>query len=289
VSRGKDAGDVREADIGTRLLRCAAGLLLLAGASLPAGGRVAEPPSGAAPAVGIVEHLGETVPLDLEFRDESGRTVRLGDLVDRPTVLSLVYYSCPGICTPLLTGLAEVLNLMDMRPGEDYRVITVSFDASDTPKLASEKKRNYLNLIDRREFPAEAWSFLTGDQESIDAITQAVGFGYEKQGRDFVHAAAIYVLSPKGKIVRYLYGTTFLPLDLKLALTEASQGRVGPTINKILLFCFNYDPDGRKYVLNTTRIAGTAVLLMALGFVIYLGAGSRRRAASDGEGNDHGS
>jgi Uncharacterized protein SCO1/SenC/PrrC, involved in biogenesis of respiratory and photosynthetic systems len=161
VSRGKDAGDVREADIGTRLLRCAAGLLLLAGASLPAGGRVAEPPSGAAPAVGIVEHLGETVPLDLEFRDESGRTVRLGDLVDRPTVLSLVYYSCPGICTPLLTGLAEVLNLMDMRPGEDYRVITVSFDASDTPKLASEKKRNYLNLIDRREFPAEAWSFLT--------------------------------------------------------------------------------------------------------------------------------
>jgi len=280
---------VREADIGTRLLRCAAGLLLLAGASLPAGGRVAEPPSGAAPAVGIVEHLGETVPLDLEFRDESGRTVRLGDLVDRPTVLSLVYYSCPGICTPLLTGLAEVLNLMDMRPGEDYRVITVSFDASDTPKLASEKKRNYLNLIDRREFPAEAWSFLTGDQESIDAITQAVGFGYEKQGRDFVHAAAIYVLSPKGKIVRYLYGTTFLPLDLKLALTEASQGRVGPTINKILLFCFNYDPDGRKYVLNTTRIAGTAVLLMALGFVIYLGAGSRRRAASDGEGNDHGS
>jgi len=250
---------------------------------------VAEPPSGAAPAVGIVEHLGETVPLDLEFRDESGRTVRLGDLVDRPTVLSLVYYSCPGICTPLLTGLAEVLNLMDMRPGEDYRVITVSFDASDTPKLASEKKRNYLNLIDRREFPAEAWSFLTGDQESIDAITEAVGFGYEKQGRDFVHAAAIYVLSPKGKIVRYLYGTTFLPLDLKLALTEASQGRVGPTINKILLFCFNYDPDGRKYVLNTTRIAGTAVLLMALGFVIYLGAGSRRRAASDGEGNDHGS
>ncbi len=254
-----------------------------------AAARVADPAGEGAPKVGIVEHLGELVPLDLTFRDESGREVRLGDLVDRPTVLSLVYYSCPGICTPLLTGLSETLNLMDLRPGRDYRVVTISFDTTDTPKLAAEKKKNYLHLIDRREFPGEAWSFLTGDQEQIDAITEAVGFRYEKQGRDFVHAAAIYVISPKGKIVRYLYGTTFLPLDLKLALTEASQGRVGPTINKILLFCFNYDPDGRKYVLNTTRIAGTAVLLTALAFVIYLGASSRRRAAADGESKDHGS
>ncbi len=264
-------------------------LLVLAAALSPAAARVAGPPEQSAPQVGITEHLGDTVPLELRFRDEAGQEVRLGDLIDRPVVLSLVYYSCPGICTPLLTGVAEVLNLMDMRPGRDYRVITISFDPSDTPKLAAEKKKNYLHLIDRREFPEEAWSFLTGSQEEIDAITRAVGFGYEKQGRDFVHAAAIFVLSPKGKIVRYLYGTSFLPLDLKLALTEASQGRVGPTINKILLYCFNYDPDGRRYVLNTTRIAGTAVLLTALAFVIYLGASSRRRAAADGEGNDHGS
>lgn len=269
----------------------AAGALLACAAfsGNPAAARVADPAGEAAPKVGIVEHLGDTLPADLTFRDEDGREVRLGDLVDRPTVLSLVYYSCPGICTPLLTGLAEVLNLLDLRPGQDFRVVTISFDPADTPKLAAEKKKNYLNLIDKREFPEEAWSFLTGDQEQIDAITEAVGFRYEKQGKDFVHAAAIYVISPKGKIVRYLYGTTFLPLDLKLALTEASQGRVGPTINKILLFCFNYDPDGRKYVLNTTRIAGTAVLLTALAFVIYLGASSRRRAAADGESKDHGS
>jgi len=232
----------------------------------------------AKPQVGIDEHLGQVVPMDLTFRSEDGKQVRLGDLIDRPTVVALVYYSCPGICTPLLTGLAEAVNKVKDTPGKDYRVITISFDPEDTPKLAAEKKRNYLHLVNR-SFPSDGWTFLTGSQQSIDRITDAIGFRYYEEAGEYVHAGAIYVLSPKGKIVRYLYGTTFLPFDVEMALREASEGRVGPTISRVLLYCFSYDPQGRKYVLQTTRIAGTAMLLTLLVFVVYLGTSSRRRKA----------
>lgn len=236
--------------------------------------------------VGIDEHLGRIVPLDIPFRDEAGKDVTLRQLVDRPTVLSLVYYSCPGICTPLLTGLAETIGKMEPTAGKEFRVITISFDTRDTPRLAVEKKHNYMNLVNR-DLPPRGWEFLTGTQDSIDRITDAVGFRYRKEGDQYVHTGAIYVLSPKGKIVRYLYGTTFLPFDVEMALREASQGRVGPTINRILLYCFSYDPHGRKYVLQTTRIAGAAVLLTALAFVVYLGASSRKRRSAPGERDEN--
>lgn len=249
-------------------------------AALALGTTQAEAAREEQPQVGIVEHLGERVPMDLTFRDENGKEVRLGDVIDRPTILSLVYYNCPGICTPLLQGKADVIDKLDLVPGKDYRAVTISFDPSDTSALAKAKKQNYLNLLSDESFDPENWKFLVGDQKSIDAITQAVGFGYQKTGRDYAHSASLFVLSPDGKIARYLYGTTFLPFDMKMALVEASKGKVGPTINKILLYCFAYDPDGRGYALQTTRIAGVTVLLTATLLVAYLGATTRRRQAA---------
>ncbi|HHM24025.1 MAG TPA: SCO family protein [Bacteroidetes bacterium] len=229
------------------------------------------------PEVGVEERLGEDVPGSLQFLDEQGNPVRLDTLITKPTILSLVYYSCPGICTPLLSGIVDVLEKLDMQPGKDYEVVTISFDERDTPKLSRQKKNNYLKAF-RKPFPPDAWHWLTGDSASIRAITQAVGFHYKRQGNDFVHPGLIIILSPDRKIVRYLYGITFLPFDVKMALTEASEGRVGPTISKVLLYCFSYDPEGKKYAFNFLKVTGTLVILLALLFAAYLVIGNRLRS-----------
>lgn len=232
------------------------------------------------PPIGIEEHLGRRVPMDLTFCDENGATVKLGSLIKKPTVLSLVYYSCPGICTPLLNGKLEVLDRIGLAPGKDFLAITVSFDDRDTPKLARQKRDNYTELFSR-PFPKEAWRFLTGDAQNIARLTEAVGFRYKREGQDFVHSGAIFVLSPDGKIARYLYGTSFQPFDLQLAITEASKGHTGPTISKMLLYCFSYDPQGRRYFLDITRIAGVLVILAAVTAVTTLAAIARRRGPRD--------
>lgn len=219
--------------------------------------------------VGVDEKLGTTIPLDLSFLDEYGRPVSLRSLVTKPTIFTLVYYRCPGICSPLLSGVASVVDKMDLEPGKDYNIVTISFNPKEDYIMASEKKANYLNGM-KKKIPAESWRFLTGDSASIAKITDAIGFRYQKQGEDFIHGAVITAVSPKGQIARYLYGTDFLPLDLKLAITEASEGRTGPTINKLLKLCFSYDPDARKYVLDVTRIAGGGILLILVGFVLML-------------------
>jgi len=219
--------------------------------------------------VGVDEHLGGYVPLDLNFYAESGDTVQLADLMKMPTVLVLVYYTCPGICSPLLNGVAEVLEKMNAEPGKDYEVITISFDTRDKPSVAGKKKVNYLKSF-KRPFPDDAWRFLTGDSLSIARITDAVGFRYKRQGNDFTHPGLITVLAPDGKISRYLYGITFLPFDLKMALVEASQGRTGPTISKLLMYCFSYDPAGRKYALNIVHIGGAVILALLAIFVSYV-------------------
>jgi protein SCO1/2 len=158
---------------------------------------------------------------------------------------------------------------MDLEPGKDYNIVTISFNPREDYIMASEKKKNYTDNMKKKISP-EGWHFLTGDSASIAKITDAVGFRYQKQGEDFMHGAVLTVLSQDGKIARYLYGVDFLPLDVKLALTEASEGRTGPTINKLLKLCYSYDPAGRKYVLNFTRVAGGGMLLIILGFVLIL-------------------
>jgi len=220
--------------------------------------------------IGIIEHLGEFAPLDLSFIDENGDSVVLNQLINKPTVVSLVYFNCPGICSPLLGGVVDVLDRMDMKPGEDYQVVTISFDPTDTPELAGDKKRNYLKAFRRGPFPEEHWKWLTGDSISIAKFTDAVGFKYKKEGQDFIHAGALIVLAKDGKISRYLRGIEFQPFDLKMAITEASEGRTGPTITKVLLYCFSYDPAGKKYVFNVTKVGGTAFLILLVVFIAFL-------------------
>ncbi len=228
------------------------------------------------PEIGIVEKLGDYIPEELYFQNEKGDTVTLKSLIKKPTVLSLVYYGCPGICQALLSGVAEVLDLVNAEPGTDYNVITVSFDPKDTPEASVETKKNYLHAM-TGQFPEESWTFLTGEEETIRKLTNAVGYYFMKEEEEFVHPTALIVLSPDGKIVRYLYGLSYQPFDLEMALSEASEGRVGATITKVLRFCYSYDPEGKRYAINVTRVAGTGIVVVAVAFLLFLTALGRRR------------
>lgn len=232
--------------------------------------------------VGIDERLGNTVPLELELRDETGRPVRLRQLVDKPTILTLNYFRCAGICTPQLNGVVEVLNRTAAVPGQDFQVLTVSFDERDDPEVAAQKRTNYLAEI-KRPFPPDAWRFLTGSAAATRMLADAVGFKYKRVNDDFVHAAAIIFLSPGGKVTRYMYGTTYLPADLQLAAQEAARGEAQPTINKYLKFCFSYDPAGRKYVLNVTAVSAIGIILAAIAFVGALAFRGRRTKSQEGQ------
>jgi protein SCO1/2 len=245
----------------------AASLLLLALPARLASAETSSKPVEPALDVGVDEKLGQTVPLDLMLVDEQGERVALRSLLDKPTLLTLNYYRCSGLCTPLLNGVAELLQRTDQTPGKDFQVLTVSFDPSDTAELASRKKDNYFKQL-RPGFPAGAWRFMTGDPISTKRLADSVGFRFAKKDDEFVHAGAVMVLSPTGKVTRYLYGVTYLPFDVKMAVAEASQGRTGPTIARFLKFCYSYDPTGRRYFLDITRVAAAFTVMLAVGFGI---------------------
>jgi protein SCO1 len=230
--------------------------------------------------VGVDEKLGQTVPLDLMLVDEDGNRVSLRSLIDKPTILTLNFFRCTGLCTPLLNGVAELLQRTDQAPGKDFQVLTVSFDPRDDAELASLKKQNYIKQLGPA-FPANAWRFMTGDPISTKRLADSVGFRFAKRGEDFVHAGAIMMLSPEGKVTRYLYGVTFLPFDVKMAVAEASAGRVGPTIARFLKFCYSYDPAGRRYFLNINRVAGVFTIMLAVGFGIAVTIQRKRRPKPD--------
>ncbi|WP_372775713.1 SCO family protein [Mangrovibacterium sp.] len=220
--------------------------------------------------IGVVEHLDEFIPTDIYLIDEDSLEVVLTDLIDKPTVLNFVYYRCPGICSPLMEGLAEVMDKSDLVAGVDYQVLTISFDPSETIDLGIRKKSNYLNLVSKKDEIAKGWHFFVSDSASIARGTNAVGFKYKRQGNDFLHAASVVVVSPEGKITRYLNGLYFLPFEFKMAIIEAGKGQSGPTINKILQFCYSYDPEGQTYVLNVTKVSGTLILFIALILFLFL-------------------
>ena len=222
------------------------------------------------PEIGIVEHLDSFLPTDIYLIDESNQRVKLTDLIDKPTIINWVYFRCPGICSPLMEGLAKVMDESDMLPGVDYQVLTISFDPRETIDLGIKKKNNYLNLVNKKEAIAKGWHFFVSDSLSIAKGTDATGFKYKRTGMDFTHAASICVVSPKGKITRYLNGIYFLPFDLKMAVVESSKGMSAPTINKIMQYCFSYDPVGQAYVLNVTKISGTLILFFAILFFLIL-------------------
>ena len=225
--------------------------------------------------VGIEQHLDEQIPQNLEFRDETGKAVRLGDYFgDKPVILSLVYYRCPMLCSEVLSGLESALRVLKFDVGKDFQVLTVSFDPHDTPEIATAKKAEYIRRY-RRDGAAEGWHFLTGSQESIDALTRAAGFQYEydpKSGQ-FAHTTAIMILTPQGKIAQYYFGVDYAPKDLRLGLVQASQGKIGNVVDELLLYCYHYDPTTGKYGAIISRIlqlSAAATILILGGLLLIL-------------------
>jgi protein SCO1 len=258
-------------------LACGAGFLLLLAAiapgdgnALPAGGGGRTATQGQQPTqVGVDEQLGARIPLGLRFRDETGRTVRLGDLITGPTIILPVYYGCTNVCNYLQGGMARALPEIRRTPGTDYRVLSISIDETETPDLAARYQKMYLSAL-KRPFPPGAWHFLTGDAAGIRALTGAAGYRFQRSGRDFMHPVASFVVARDGMIVRYLYGTSFLSKDLTLALVEAREGRVGTTIRKVVDYCFSFDPASKSYEFNLLRVSATVVILCCGGFFAFL-------------------
>jgi len=233
-------------------------------------------PKSAEAAIGLDEKLGGRIPLDITFRDDNGRMVRLGDLVTGPTIILPVYYSCTNVCNFLQQGLARALPLVKRIPGKEYRVLSISFDETETPALAAKYKKTYLTAINE-SFPGDGWHFLTGNAPDIRRLTDAAGFHFRRSGRDFIHPVVSFVITRDGTIVRYMYGTTFLPKDLTLALLEARDGKVGATIRTVVGYCFSFDPAGKTYVFNLLRVSATVVFLSAGGFLAFLILTGRKR------------
>lgn len=228
------------------------------------------------PEIGIVEQLDKYIPEGILIKNEAGDTVDVKEIIDKPTAISLVYYRCPGICSPLMDGIAQVIDKTNLELGKDYQVLTISFDPTESIDMAINKKRNYLNLMNKKDIAQEHWKFFVSDSANIAKLTKALGFKYKKTGNDFLHAATLMFISPDGKITRYLNGTYFLPFELKLALVEASQGISGPTMNKVLQYCYSYDPVGQEYVLNITKVAGIIIIFFALIVFLILVLGKRK-------------
>jgi len=221
------------------------------------------------PEVGIIEHLGETIPLDLKFVNEKFETVTLKQLIDKPTILSFVYFDCPGLCSPLLEGVGSVIQKTDLVLSKDYQIITISFNFRDTPEKAKEKKDRFIKRYSKGN--GDGWIFLTTDSTTIFKITDAAGFKTKAAGLDFVHPSAIIAVSPQGMITRYLYGITFLPIDFKMALLEANKEQPRTSIQKIMMICYTYDPENKQFSLDVTKITGSLIIFFILVFiVVYL-------------------
>ena len=227
--------------------------------------------------IGIVEKLGETIPLDAMLVNERGDTVVIGDLIDKPTILNFVYFRCPGICSPLMDGLADVIDGTDLILGEDYQALTISFDAREGTLLAIRKKNNYLNLMEKKEEAGKGWQFFTSDSANISRLTEATGFRFKPTGNDFIHAATLIIVDANGRISRYMNGIYFLPFELKMSILDAAEGKTGPTFNRVLQYCYSFDPEGQKYVLNITKVSATLIIFVALVMLLALIFFKRKR------------
>ncbi len=224
--------------------------------------------------VGIDEQLCKSIPLQEYFVDENGNRVLLKDLFTKPTVLSFVYYNCPGICSPLLMEMSDIINKSEMVAGVDYNIVSISMDELETSIDAMERKQTFFKALDKN-IPPESWKFLTGDSTTIKKVADAAGFYFKRNGKDFLHAGAFIFVDNNGKICRYLFpsysekrGFGILPFDFKMSVIETSEGKISPTMAKVLQFCFSYDPEGQTYVLNFTRIFGAGILIIISLFAI---------------------
>jgi protein SCO1/2 len=261
----------------------------------PTAGYKREPgmPSSAVPAplrdIGFDQHIGDTVPLDAPLRDETGRSVQLGDYFGRrPVVMVFAYYDCPMLCTLSINGVASALNILSLDAGKDFDVVIVSFDPRDTPQAAAAKKASYLSRY-KRENAENGWHFLVGDRDAIQRLTKAAGFRYAWDGEtgQFAHPAGVMVLTPDGRLARYLFGIEYGPRDLRLALVDASDGKLGSPVDALLLYCYHYDPMTGRYglaIMRAIRVSGAATVL-AIGTFIFVMV--RRERAAPAPGTRH--
>jgi protein SCO1/2 len=296
VSQARPAAHARRALLALCLLPFALCLL-----PPRASAQYAQPPVGPVPTgnsnevlkkVDIEQRLGSRVPLDLKFRDEAGREVRLGEYFGkgRPVALTLVYYECPMLCNQVLNGAVGAFQALSFTAGREFEVVTVSFDPREGPDLAAKKKETYLRRY-KREGAEQGWHFLTGDEASIKALADAVGFRYvwDEQSQQFAHASAVMVATPQGKLSHYFYGIDYAPRDLRLALVEASEGKVGSPVDSLILFCYHYDPASGRFapVMGVLRAAGVLTVFGVVGLVAYLMRRTRRREEELSVGGAH--
>jgi protein SCO1/2 len=230
--------------------------------------------------IGIDQRLNQPVPLDLEFKDEHGNTVKLGDFFrsGRPVILNLVYYTCPMLCGEELVGEASALSMLKFTPGKDYEIVSVSFNPDETPKDALAAQQTYIARINEHldhKIDGAGWHFLTGHQAQIKQLADAVGFHYRRDPHSgqFIHSTAIMIVTPAGKIAQYYYGVEFSPKDVRLGLIEASHDKIGTVVDQVVLYCYHYDPKTGRYgavITNMIRLAGAATMLILGGFLIVM-------------------
>jgi protein SCO1/2 len=226
--------------------------------------------------IGVVEHLEAQVPLDITFRDEYGKDVKLGNYFqgNKPVLLTLVYFRCPMLCNLILNGVIESLQQMEMTPGKEFELVTISFDPLETHTLAQHKKQNYIKEYGKPE-AASGWHFLTGRESNIRKVADAIGFKYKynEKTEEFMHTSSIFILTPEGKVSRYLYGIVYHPQTLRLSLVEASQGKIGSPMDQLLLYCYHYDPSTGSYApvaMNIMRAGSMVVLITLAAFISVL-------------------
>lgn len=235
--------------------------------------------------VSFDQNLGTQVPLDLPFRDETGRGVQLSRyFTGRPVILALVYYECPMLCVQALNGLVRSLKVLALEPGRDYTIVTVSFNPAETPAEAAAKKDDYVARL-QKPGGAEAWHFLTGNEASIRMLTDAVGFHYvyDAETKQYAHPTGMVVLTPEGKTSKYIFGIDYGPRDIRLALVEASDHKVGTPVDRLLLYCYHYDPATGKYglvLLNVLRLGGVLTVVTIGGLILVM---RRREKRIDAE------
>lgn len=245
--------------------------------------------------VDIIERLNGELPLDTEFVDQKGETIRLGDLFtsERPIILQLGYYKCPQLCNLVLNEMTDTLRELDWTSGQEFDVVSISINPEETWELAAAKRTSYILMYDRRK-SGKGWHFLVGSGENSHAVADAVGFRYKKQpDGEYAHAAGLFVITPDGRVSRYLYGATHSPKTMRLALLEASDGRIGSTLDRFILWCHVYDPDSRSYVLLAVRVmqAGGVLTLLILGVGLswmWLAERRRSRAGKGAHAGNHG-
>jgi protein SCO1/2 len=219
--------------------------------------------------VGFEEKAGKYIALDTKLVNEAGDTVVLKDVLSRPTILSLVYFECPGTCSPLMWGISKFIDQVDLTLGKDYDVFTISFDPTERIDLGISKKASYVNTMKKKELGV-SWRFFVSDSSEIAKLTQSIGFRYQKVNDQFVHPAGLIALAADGKITRYMRGIDFLPFDIKITMVEAARGQTGPAINKLLAICYSYDTTGNQYVFNVTRVSAIVILFIIILLFSYL-------------------